>query len=571
MSGAMSMSSRFRAWLVLLALALSMGGLATRAAWLQIFHADYLQQQGNSRYLRVVKDVQPRGMILDRNGEPLAVSTPVDSIWAQPEILAQARTHWPALARKLHMSSRELARAVRRYKGKEFMYLRRQVAPEFADAVLALDVPGVSVVHEYRRYYPAGAAAGHILGFTNVDDHGQEGLELAFDKWLSGTPGLKRVLKDRYGKIVEPVESISLPRRGKDLRISIDRRIQYLAYRELKHAVELHGARGGTAVVMDAHTGEILAMVSQPGFNPNNRTDLHGRLVRNRSVTDVFEPGSTLKPFTITTALETGKFRPGTLINTSPGRLRIGANTITDVDNFGWLTVTRVIEKSSNVGAAKIALDIGKQPLWDMLVRLGFGKETGSGLPGEVSGMLRPPKEWARVDNATLAFGYGISVTTLQLARAYCVLANGGTLLTPSILPTDTPLNPRYVVETSLTHKVRAMLEKAVSVKGTGHRADIPYYHIAGKTGTVNKLVDGQYAERRHMALFAGFAPATNPRLVMVVTVDEPVRNGYFGGQVAAPVFHSVISGALRLLNIAPDDAPHVRPQLVQSRDGRAT
>lgn len=571
MSGAMGMSSRFRAWLVLLALALSMGSLATRAAWLQIFHADYLQRQGNSRYLRVVKDVQPRGMILDRNGEPLAVSTPVDSIWAQPEILAQARAHWPALARKLHMSTRELARAVRRYKGKEFMYLRRQVAPEFADAVLALNVPGVSVVHEYRRYYPAGAAAGHILGFTNVDDRGQEGLELAFDKWLSGTPGLKRVLKDRYGKIVEPVESISLPRRGKDLRISIDRRIQYLAYRELKHAVELHGARGGTAVVMDAHTGEILAMVSQPGFNPNNRTDLHGRLVRNRSVTDVFEPGSTLKPFTITTALETGKFKPGTLINTSPGRLRIGANTITDVDNFGWLTVTRVIEKSSNVGAAKIALDIGKQPLWDMLVRLGFGKETGSGLPGEVSGLLRPPKEWARVDNATLAFGYGISVTTLQLARAYCVLANGGTLLTPSILPTDAPLNPRYVVDTSLTHKVRAMLEKAVSVKGTGHRADIPYYHIAGKTGTVNKLVDGQYAERRHMALFAGFAPATNPRLVMVVTVDEPVRNGYFGGQVAAPVFHSVISGALRLLNIAPDDAPQLRPQLVQSRDGRAT
>jgi cell division protein FtsI (penicillin-binding protein 3) len=571
MSATRGMSSRFRAWLVLAALGLSMGALATRAAWLQLFHADYLQRQGNSRYLRVVKDVQPRGMILDRNGEPLAVSTPVDSIWAQPEVLAQARNHWPALAKKLDMSTRELGRAIRRYRGKEFMYLRRQVPPEFAKAILALNVPGVSMVHEYRRYYPAGAAAGHILGFTNVDDHGQEGLELAFDKWLSGTPGLKRVLKDRYGKVVEQVESISLPRRGKDLRISIDRRIQYLAYRELKHAVDLHGAHGGTAVVMDARSGEILAMVSQPGFNPNNRTDLHGRLVRNRSVTDVFEPGSTLKPFTITTALETGKYKPGTLINTSPGRLHIGANTISDVDNFGWLTVTRVIEKSSNVGAAKIALDIGKQPLWNMLVRLGFGQETGSGLPGEVSGLLRPPKEWARVDNATLAFGYGISVTTLQLARAYCVLANGGYLLTPSILPTDTPIKRRYIVDTSLTHKVRTMLEAAVSSKGTGHRADIPYYHIAGKTGTVNKLVDGQYAERRHMALFAGYAPATDPRLVMVVTVDEPVRNGYFGGQVAAPVFHRVISGALRLLNIAPDDAPRVRPQLVQGRDGRAT
>jgi cell division protein FtsI (penicillin-binding protein 3) len=571
MSTVPARGNRLRVAMVLAALACAMIGLAGRDAYLQLFRANYLQEQGRSRYLRVVKDVPPRGMILDRNGQPLAVSTPVDSIWAQPEVLAQARDRWPALARKLGMKPAELARDIHHYAGKEFMYLRRQVAPDYAKSVLALDVPGVSVVHEYRRYYPAGEATAHILGFTNIDDHGQEGLELAYDKWLSGKPGLKRVLKDRYGKIVESVDSISLPQRGKDLRISIDRRIQYLAYRGLKQAVEKHHARGGTAVVMDAHTGEILAMVSDPAFNPNNRADLRGRLVRNRSVTDVFEPGSTLKPFTITTALQSGKFTPKTLINTAPGSMRIGADTIQDVDDFGWLTVTRVIEKSSNVGAAKIALAIGKQPLYHMLRQLGFGQETGSGLPGEVSGVLRPPKDWARIDNATLAFGYGISVTTLQLARAYCVLANGGYLLTPSILPTDTPIHARYIVDTSLTRKVRAMLEAAVSIHGTGHAAEIPYYQVAGKTGTVNTLVDGRYVQRKHIALFAGFAPATHPRLVMVVTVENPTRNGYFGGQVAAPVFHSVMAGAMRLLNIAPDDAPPFRRQLAQVVDRSPT
>jgi cell division protein FtsI (penicillin-binding protein 3) len=565
--------SRFpvRNLLVLGGISLACAGLAVRAIHLQLLQAEYLQEQGNSRYLRTVKDVPARGMILDRNGEPLAVSTPVESLWADPALLAEATTQWPVLARRLEMSEHELRELLRQHRGKEFMYLKRQVAPEYANGVLALKVPGVSSMREYRRYYPAGDAAGHVVGFTNVDDAGQEGLELAYDHWLNGTPGRKRVLKDRLGNIVESVESVTLPQRGKDLVISIDRRIQYLAYRELKQTVAAHGAKGGTAIIMDVRTGEILAMVNQPGFNPNNRTTLDSRLFRNRAVTDLFEPGSTVKPFTIAAALSSGKYSPRSLVNTTPGLVRVGSKTIHDEHNYGWLSVTRVIEKSSNVGAAKIALDLGREPLWRMMSSVGLGQSVGIGLPSEASGVLRAPNTWAPVDNATLAYGYGISVSTLQLARAYGVLASDGLLMTPTLLLQHQLVAGKQVLDAALAKQIRHMLERAVGAEGTGRAADLPFYRVAGKTGTVHKLINGAYADDRYLSLFAGFAPVTDPRLVMVVTVDDPTRGGYFGGQIAAPVFHHVMAGALRLMNIAPDEPEGPTRQIVRRAVGGVT
>lgn len=557
--------------LVLGGISLASAGLAARAVHLQLLQADYLQEQGNSRYLRIVKDLPARGMILDRNGEPLAVSTPVESLWADPAVLAEAAAQWSTLARRLEISERELRELLHQHRGKEFMYLKRQVAPEYARNVLELKVPGVATMREYRRYYPAGGAAGHVVGFTNVDDTGQEGLELAYDYWLKGTPGRKRVLKDRLGNIVESVESITLPESGKDLVISIDRRIQYLAYRELKQTVAAHGARGGTAIIMDVRTGEILAMVNQPGFNPNNRAELDSRLFRNRAVTDLFEPGSTVKPFTIAAALTSGKYSPASLVNTAPGIVRVGSKTIHDEHNYGWLSVTRVIEKSSNVGAAKIALDVGREPLWRMMTAVGLGQSAGIGLPSEASGVLRAPRLWAAVDNATLAYGYGISVSTLQLARAYGVLASDGMLMTPTLLRQDQPGGGKNVLDPVLAKQIRHMLERAVGAEGTGRAADLPFYRVAGKTGTVHKLINGAYAEDRYLSLFAGFAPVTDPRLVMVVTVDDPVRGGYFGGRIAAPVFHHVMAGALRLMNIAPDESGGPTRQIVRRAAGGVT
>lgn len=561
---------RFRFGLVVTMLLVATSALLLRAVYLQVWHADYLKNQGSSRYLRVVQDAPQRGMILDRNGEPLAVSTPVESIWAQPKILLEAKNKWPQLSRKIGMKVSQLAQLVNANKHREFIYLKRQVSPEFARSVMALDIPGVALQREYRRYYPAGEAASHVVGFTNVDDQGQEGIELAYNDLLLGSPGSKRVLKDRLGNIVETVESIALPVRGKNLVLSIDRRIQYLAYRELKKAVSQHDARAGTAVVMDVRTGEVLAMVSQPGFNPNNRSNLKGNRFRNRAVTDLFEPGSTLKPFTIAAALETGNFSTHSLINTSPGSVRVGHKVIRDKHNYGWLSLARIIEKSSNVGAAKVALKVGKQPLWDMLTRVGFGGSTQSGLPGESSGLLNPPDRWARVDQATVSFGYGISVTTLQLARAYAVIANDGLLVTPTLLRRDKAETVERVLSSEIVHKLRYMLERAVGVNGTGHAADISYYRVAGKTGTVHKLIDGRYDENRYVGLFAGMVPASNPRLVMVVTIDDPRRGGYFGGQIAAPVFRRVMSGALRLLDIPPDHPEKPTPLRAHTVPGRA-
>jgi len=527
--------------------------LGARAVWLQVVTADYLQEQGHARHLRVIQDNSHRGMILDRHGEPLAVSTPVDSVWAEPDALAASRAQWPALARILGMPEREIAQAVRHYEGREFMYLKRHVTPEQAERVTALDIAGVGLTREYRRYYPSGVVAGHVVGFTNVDDAGLEGIELAYDKWLRAIPGRKRVLKDRYGNIVEGVESVTLPVPGKDLTLSLDRRLQYLVYRELKAAVAQHRARAASAILLDAQSGEVLAMVNEPGFNPNNRSNLVSSVFRNRAVTDVFEPGSTVKPFTVAAALESGRFSPYTTIDTAPGFLTVGRNTIRDAHNYGALTVAQVIEKSSNVGAARIALALKPDSVRELFVRAGFGTSTGSGLPGEVNGRLNPPSR-IPIELATLAYGYGLSVTPLQLARAYAGLANDGVLPPVTLLRRDEVIEGVRIMSDKTARATRAMLEQAVSRDGTGAAAQVAFYRVGGKTGTAHKLINGEYAERRYIASFAGFAPASDPRLVMVITVDEPSASGYFGGQVAAPVFSRVMGGALRLLDIPPDN-----------------
>ena len=557
-----------------LVLGFLLGGMAllgARALWLQVITSDYLREQGNARHLRVIQDNSHRGMIFDRHGEPLAISTPVDSVWAEPDELAEARSEWPALAKTLGMSTRDIAQAVRHHQGREFMYLKRHVTPEQAETVKTLGIAGVGLTREYRRYYPSGTVTGHVVGFTDVDDQGLEGIELAHDKWLRAIPGRKRVLKDRHGNIVQGVESVTLPVPGKDITLSIDRRLQYLVYRELKAAVAAHRARGASAIVLDAHSGEVLAMVNEPGFNPNNRASLRSAVFRNRVVTDVFEPGSTIKPFTIAAALESGKFFPHTLIDTGPGLLTVGRNTIRDSHNYGQLTVAQVIEKSSNVGAARIALALNGRGLREMFVKAGFGAVTGVGLPGEVAGRMLPVSR-VPIELATLSYGYGISVTPLQLARAYAVLANGGTALPVSLIKNETaPPQGERVMSEQTARQVRGMLEQAVSRDGTGANAQVAYYRVGGKTGTAHKLVNGEYASNSYIASFAGFAPASNPRLVMIVSVDEPQGTEYFGAQVAAPVFSKVMAGALRLLDIPPDKLDGPARRTAQLWRGEAT
>jgi len=491
-------------------------------------------------------------MILDRNGEPLAVSTPVDSVWANPHEFQEGRSLWPKLARALNMSASDVSSLYVRHAGREFMYLRRHVNPQLASEVMALKVPGVALRREYKRFYPSGPIVGHVVGYTDVDDHGLEGVELAYDRILRGRPGRKLVLRDGRRDAVEDVESLKPSIDGSDVTISIDSRIQYLAVRALKAAREANQAASGSAVVLDAVTGEILAMVNEPDFNPNKRDQLGTGRSRNRAVTDVFEPGSTIKPLTIAAALEGGFFGPDTRVDTAPGTYQVGNYTVRDTHDYGLLTVTRVIVKSSNIGASKIALAMGRENLWQMFRNAGLGQATDSGLPGEADGRLAPWKRWRPVEHVTMSFGYGVSVTLLQLARAYTALANDGELVDTTILRRDTP-GPRTRAMSAITaRQVRGMLEQVVS-EGTGTEAQIPQYRVAGKTGTVHKSIAGGYAEDRYISVFVGMAPASHPRLVMAVKLEDPRGRSYYGGAVAAPVFARVMAGALRLLNIAPD------------------
>ena len=545
-----------------------LGLLAARAVYLQVLNSDFLQSQGNQRHSRLVKDNSHRGMILDRHGSPLAVSTPVDSVWAHPPTLADERRKWPRLAALLDINPREFAQLVRKHKDREFMYLKRHVPPPLAERVMALKIPGVALQREYRRYYPLGSVAGHVIGFTNIDDQGQEGVELAYDASLRAVPGAKRLLRDLQGNAVEVAESVVLPKPGRDLALSIDRRIQYLAYRELKAAVAEHGARAGSAVVLDARTGEVLALVNEPDFNPNNRTGLRSGMFRNRAVTDLFEPGSTLKPFIIACALESGKYSPGTVIDTTPGVLQVGDRTFRDVHNYGVLTVAGVIEKSSNVGISKIALALDKKSMWEMLRQAGFGRSTGVRLPGEVAGLLNPYSSWVPVDQASISFGYGISVTPMQLARAYLALANDGIAMPLTLQRSETLAEGERIISAKTARRIPSMLELAVSDAGTGRAAQVADYRVAGKTGTVRKLTPDGYSDDKYVAWFAGFAPVNSPRLVMVITVDEPAGKAYYGGEVAAPVFGHVMAGALRLLDIPPD-APRKETRLITVKSER--
>jgi len=461
------------------------------------------------------------------------------------------------MAKLLGMKVSKLEQLVLPRKQREFAYIKRHIAPQLAAEVMALEIPGVSLQREYHRYYPAGEVTAHVLGFTNVDDEGQEGLELAWNDWLKGVPGSQRVLKDRMGRVVKHIELIRKAHPGKDLKLSLDRRLQYLTYRELKRMVIKQKARSGSAVILDSRTGEVLAMVNQPSYNPNNRGQLRGVNYRNRAVTDVFEPGSTVKPFTVAAALESGKYRPQTLIDTSPGVFRIGRYRVRDVRNYGRISVSTVIQKSSNVGASKMALAIEPDRLWQAYARVGFGETTGSAFPGEVSGVFTRSRHWRDIERATLAYGYGVSVTPLQLARAYMVLANDGRQMPLRFLPPsidEEPARVEQVIPVKVARAVRLMMESVVQKGGTAVRAAIPGYRVAGKTGTMKKATAGGYSDDRYVSVFAGMAPASDPRLVMVVMINEPRGDVYYGGEVAAPVFAEVMSGALRLMNVTPDD-----------------
>ncbi len=564
---------RGRFLLVMGAVGCAMALLAFRGVDLQVLNKDFLQQQGTARHLRVVSIVAHRGSILDRDGEPLAVSTPVDSVWVEPKEFMRAKSRWGELARVLEMDRKQLEKMLAGREHRGFVYIKRRIAPSLAERVMALEIPGVSLQREYRRYYPAGEVTGHLLGFTDVDDVGLEGIELAYDNWLRGTPGSKRVIKDRLGHIVEDVEQIRRPRPGRDLRLTIDRRIQYLAYRELLAAVKRHKARAGSVVVLDARTAEVLAMVNQPAFNPNNRQDLRGERYRNRAVADMFEPGSTLKPFTIAAALQSGHYRPDSLIDTAPGYYRVGGHTVRDNRNYGLIDVSTVIQKSSNVGASKIALSLSPETIWQAFHRVGFGEPTSADFPGESSGVFTDYDGWSELERATLSFGYGVAVTALQLARAYTVLAGDGRLRPVSVVMNEQGALPESgppVFSRQVVQQVRHMMERVVSPEGTALKASVPGYRVAGKTGTVRKSIAGGYAEDRYLALFAGMAPASDPRLVMVVVIDEPRAGEFYGGEVAAPVFAKVMAGALRLLAVPPDGLPLAGQQMAAwTGDGR--
>lgn len=525
---------------------------------MQILRSEFFEQQGDARQLRTVSISAHRGDIVDRNGEPFAVSAPVNSIWVNPKVAIDDLSSLDVVAKLLSLDAISLKEKIKRNSHREFLYLKRHASPELADEVIALKVPGVSLQNEYRRYYPSGEVAAHVIGFSDIDDNGQEGIELAFNEWLKGLPGKKRVIRDRLGRAFDDIERIRSAEPGKSIKLSIDKRLQYVTYRTLKAAVLKHNAVAGSAVVLDVHTGEVLAMVNQPSFNVNDRKQMQPQATRNRAVTDVFEPGSTMKPLTIAAALESGRWKPYYKVETAPGYMRVKGNTIRDHKNYGDLDVGGVLEKSSNVGISKIALAMDAEQQWSMYQKLGFGVVTGSGFPGEASGQLSLNALNNDFERASLAFGYGVSVTPLQLAHAYSAIAADG-ILRPVNFLVDEDRGPDEVVEgkrvmsADTAQAVRKMMQRVVSDKGTGKRASVANYSVAGKTGTVHKFVAGGYAEDRYLSIFAGMVPADEPELVMVVMIDEPRNGEHFGGQVAAPVFSQVMSGAMRLLDVTPD------------------
>jgi len=547
---------RFR--IVLALLALLVGVIAWRIVDLQVTDQAFLQGQGDARSVRHIPIPAHRGLITDRNGEPLAVSTPVTTLWGNPKELQAARARWPELAKAVGQDAASLSERLQSQASREFIYLVRGLTPEQGQDVLDLKIPGVYSQEEFRRFYPAGEVAAHVVGFTDIDDRGREGMELAYDEWLAGVPGKRQVLKDRRGRLIKDVQVVKNAKAGKAMALSIDLRLQYLAHSELRNVVHEYGAKAASLVMVDVKTGEILAMANQPTYNPNNRRNLQPAAMRNRAMIDVFEPGSTVKPFSIAAALGTGKYQPDSVVNTLPGWMRIGRYTIRDVSRGGMLSLTGILMKSSNVGISKIALDIGAEPVYAVMQQAGFGQDTGLGFPGERVGNLPNHRKWRDAETASLAYGYGLSVTAVQLAHAYAVLGNQGVNVPLSLLRLDQTQDGVQVIDKQISATVLQMLRAVVEEEGGGGaRAKVPGYHVGGKSGTAKKISGtGGYTKDAYRSFFAGVAPLSNPRIAAVVVVDEPSKGQYYGGLVAAPVFGKVMARALRLMNVAPDNLP---------------
>ncbi len=546
--------SAWRSRILLAMLLIGLLGLVGRAVYLQGMKNDFLRQEGESRYSRIVETSVNRGMITDRHGEVLAISTPVASVCANPREIDASNEQLENLAALLEMDVTEIQKRIAD-KRRGFVYLKRRVLPESADDIANMNLPGVFLKNEYQRFYPAKEMAAHVLGLTDIDDQGQEGVEREWQEKLASGLGKRRVIRDRKGRIVEDVEKIQALRQGKDLILSLDSGIQHLAHSGLKHAVEAHKAEAGSIVVLDAQTGEVLALSNLPVYNPNRRATINDANRRNRALVDTFEPGSTLKPFAIAVAMEVGQVSPDTIVQTAPGTFKVGRATIRDVKDKGKLSVAQVIQESSNIGTAKIALSLPAQTLWEIFSRSGFGVPAGIGFPGEAKGELRPYSTWRPIEQATMSYGHGISVSLLQLARAYTLFTTGGELKPVSLLKKNVPVMGQQVISRSTALAMSNMLELVTQPGGTAPLAQVNGYRVAGKTGTAHKLINGRYAEDRYISSFVGYAPVSSPRLIIAVMLDEPSAGQYFGGAVAAPVFNKVMTGALRMLNV-PHDAP---------------
>ncbi len=551
---------RTRHYFVLLVLVSLFASLIARALYLQVVEHNFLADQGVQRQIRNIETPAYRGAILDRFGTPLAISTPVDSVWVDPPEILENLDALRQVTNKLDLDYRDTVAMLKQRANREFVYLKRQLEPELARSAAA-GIEGVYLQREYHRYYPAGEVVSHLVGFTDIDDLGQEGLELLYQDWLRAQPGERRVIRNRRGEVVEELAQVKAAESGNDIYTSIDMRLQYIAYRSLAKAIKLHAARAGSAVLLDARNGEVLAIVNQPSYNPNRRASMSADQLRNRAITDVFEPGSTIKPFTLAAAMDRGRYDLGSDIDTSPGHMMVSGHAIKDFRNYGVLDLAGVLRKSSNVGASRIALSLDKQELWESLKDYGFGEASGVSFPGDSAGYFRHYSQWQPLDHATAGFGYGMSLSIVQLARAYAVIANKGRLVDISLLrkePVTTPKNEisRHVMKADTARKMIKMMVGIVGPEGTAQRAAVDGYQIAGKTGTAKKSIDGGYREDDYVSVFAGIAPASDPRLVMAIVIDEPTQNGYYGGVVAAPVFQEVISNALRILDIAPDDLP---------------
>lgn len=550
--------------LVRLSFVLIVIGLLWRLIDIQILNNEFLRNQGDARHLRNVPVVAHRGMILDRHGEPLAISTPVHSVWINPQVTQVDQPHLDKLAKMLDVRLEDIQQKILNNASREFVYVKRRITPALSSKVQQLKIPGVALQREYKRYYPTAEVSAHVLGFTNIDDSGQEGLELAYEPVLTGVPGLKRMVRDSKGNFVGGGEQIRAAKAGENLKLSLDLRLQYLSYNALKNAVKTHGAVAGTAVILDVKTGEVLAMANQPAFNPNNRAGLRSSDFRNRAVTDLFEPGSTVKPFTVVSGLKSGLFDLDTIINTHPGVFRVSGHPIKDFRDYGEISLATLIQKSSNIGASKIALALEPDDLWNDFDSFGMGADTGAYFPGEASGYLPDPRDWRKLDRATLAYGYGLVTNALQLARAYTVIGSNGILRDLTFIKQDKPMPGRRVFNKDLMQTIRGMMELTVLPGGTATRAEVQNYRVAGKTGTVKKARAGGYTEADYQSVFAGLIPASDPRLAMVVMVDSPSKDEYYGGAVAAPVFAEVMTGAMRLLNIAPDALPTSQLQVAK-------